>query len=76
MHWGVNNQYGWALSQALLADGFKLKNKKSRFTHNFIQNYDDDSDKRYISEVDVSYLEHLQKIYGGLLFLSQRMKIK
>ena len=35
-------------------DGFRWKMKKLKFTQIFIQNYDDDSDKEYILEVDVT----------------------
>ena len=49
--------------------------KKSRFTLKFLQNYDDDSDKKYILEVDVSYPNRLQRIHSGAPFCLERMKI-
>ena len=41
----------------------------------FLQNYDDDSNKGYILEVDVSYLKRLQKMHSYLLFQLERIKI-
>lgn len=64
MYLDVNNPYGW---EKLPVDGFKWKKKKSRFTRNFIQNYDDDIDKGYTLEVAASYLKHLQRIFIDLL---------
>lgn len=58
----------------LPVDCFKQKKKKPRFTLKFMQNNDDDNNKGYIFDVDVSYLS----IYRGLtnlLFLPEKMKI-
>ena len=57
-------------------DGFKWEKKKSRLTQKFTRNYDDDSDKGYILEVDVSYPKRLQKIHRDLPFLPERMMIE
>ena len=57
MYRDVNNLYGWAMSEKLSVDCFKEKNKKPRFTLNFMQKYDDDNNKGYIFDVDVSYLQ-------------------
>ena len=43
---GANNLYGWAMSQKLPVDDFKWKKNISKFNEDFIQNYDQDSDKR------------------------------
>ena len=40
-----------------------------------IQNYDQDSDKGYILEVDVNYPKELHKLHSGMPFLSKKMKI-
>ena len=40
-----------------------------------IKNYDEDSDKGYILEVDIKYLEHLHGLHRDLPFLPERMKI-
>ena len=63
-------------SQKLPVDGFNWKAKKSRFTKKFIQNYDDDSSKGYILEVDDSYPKRLQEIHSDFLFLPECMKIE
>ena len=62
------------MSQKFPVDHFKGK-KKSRFTLKFLRNYDDDSDKKYILEVDVSYPNRLQSIRSGVPFWLERMKI-
>ena len=49
----ANNLYGWAMSQKLPVDGFKWKENISKFNEDFIKNYDEDSNKGYILEVDV-----------------------
>ena len=46
------------------------------FNEKFIKNYDEDSDIRYIPEVDVEYPKRLHKRHNDLLFLPERMKIK
>ena len=62
------------MSQKLPVSGFKWKNM-SNFTKEFIKNYNDDSDKRYILEVDVNYPENLHDLHSDLPFLLERMKI-
>ena len=47
----------------------------SKFTKEFIKNYDEDSDKGYILEVDVNYPENLHDLHSDLSFLPERMKI-
>ena len=47
-----------------------------KFDKNFIKNYDEDSKKGYIIEVDVKYLKGLHDLYSYLSFLSEKMKIK
>ena len=44
------------------------------FNEEFLQNYDEDSDKGYILEVG-EYPEELQKAHSDLPFLPKRMKI-
>ena len=48
----VNNLHGWAVSQKLSVGGFKLKSFK--FNEDFIKNCNEDNDKGYIFEVDIS----------------------
>ena len=53
MYRDENNLYGWIMLQKLLVDGFKWRNYKSDFDEIFIDSYDEDTNKRYILEVDV-----------------------
>ena len=80
----ANNLYGWVMSQKLPVSGFKWKKNMSKFTREFIKNYDEDSDKGYILEVDVEngkaeskgrYPENLHDLHSDLPFLPERIKI-
>ena len=53
MYFDANNLYGWSVSQKVPVDGFKWKENMSKFNEKFMKNYDEDSDKGYILEVDV-----------------------
>ena len=46
-----------------------------KFNEDFIKDYDEDSDKRYIFEVDVKYPKDLHDWHSDLPFLPERMKI-
>ena len=63
------------MSQKLPVSGFKWKKNMSRFTKKFIKNYDEDSDKGYIVEVDVEYPDNLHDLHSDLPFSPERMKI-
>ena len=71
----ANNLYGWAMSQKLPVNGFKWKNDLTEIDEEFIKNYDEDSDKGYILEVDVKYPRKLHDLHTDLPFLPKRMKI-
>ena len=73
----ANNLYGWAMSEKLPVNDFKWieTNDLSTFNENFIKNYDENSDTRYILEVDVEYPENLHKLRRDLPFLPERIKI-
>ena len=45
----------------------------SKFNENFIKNYDEDSDKGYILEVDVEYRKRFHNFHNNSPFL---MKVK
>ena len=47
-----------------------------KFNEDFIKNYDEDSDKGYIIEVNVEYPKKLLNLHGDLPFLAERKKIK
>ena len=46
-----------------------------KFNEEFIKNYDQDSDKGYILEVDVKYPKTLHGLHEDIQFLPERMKI-
>ena len=46
-----------------------------KFNEDFTKNYDEDSDKGYILEIDVKYLKDLHGLHSDLPFLPERMKI-
>ena len=74
--WDVNNLYWWAMSQKLLVNNFEWIKDTSQFNEDFIKNFNEESDEVYLLEVDVQYVEKLQKIHNDLPFLSKRMKIE
>ena len=51
----ANNLYGWAMSQKLPVDGFGWVEDLFQFKEDFIKNYDKNSDKGDILEVDAKY---------------------
>ena len=52
-------------------------NEKNVFKfEDFIKNYDENSYKGYILEVDDAYPKDIHNLHGGLPFLLERMKIK
>ena len=54
---------------------FKWKRSTSKFNEDFIKNYDEDSNKEFIIEVDVEYLKELLfNKHKYLQFLPERMK--
>ena len=53
----ANNLYGWAMSQKLPVNNFKWVEDTSRINEEFIKHYNENSNKGYILEVDVSILK-------------------
>ena len=43
-----------------------MEKNVSKFEKDFIKNYDEDSDKGYILEVDVEYPKNLHNVHGDL----------
>ena len=66
----ASNRYAWAMSQKVSW----VKNV-SKINENFIKDYDEDSDKGYILEVDVEHPKNLHDLHSDLPFLPERMKI-
>ena len=54
---------------------FEIEKNISKFNEDFIENYDGESDKEYILEVDVENPKKLHDLHSGLLFLPERIKI-
>ena len=73
----ANNLYGWAISEKLPVRNFRWiqNDDKSKFDEKFILNYDENSDKGYIFEVDVEYSKNIFMLHSDLAFLPERMKI-
>ena len=59
IHLDAKNFYGWAMSQKMSVDGFKLKKMYLNLMKTSKKNYDEDSDKGYILEVDTEYPKNL-----------------
>ena len=62
------------MSQKLPVDGFEWVEEDNllKFNESFIKNYDENSDKGYILEVNVEYPKNLYKLHSDLLFLPER----
>ena len=71
----ASNLYGWAMSRKLPVNGFKWVKKVSRIDEDFIMNFEEDSNKGYIIEIDIEYPRELHKLHSNLPFFSERMKI-
>ena len=71
----ANNLHGQAISQPLPVSGFKWVKNKSKFTTDFILNYDVDSDVEYILEAIIRYPKHLHDKHKDLLHLFQKEKV-
>ena len=75
-YWGVNNLYGWAMSQKLPVDNIEWIKDTSQFNEDFIKKYNKVSNEGYFLEVDVQYFEKLHDLHNDLSFLPERMKIE
>ena len=64
------------MSEKLSVNGFKWIKNIFKFDEDFIQNYDEDSNKGYIIEVDVEYPKDLLNLHSDLPLLSESKKIK
>ena len=71
----ANNIYRWAMSHPLPVDDFKWVKNVSKIDEDFVKNYDEDSDKGYILEIDVEYPKNVHGLHSNLQFLPERMKL-
>ena len=69
------NLYGWAMSQKLPKNNFKRVEDTSIINEEFIKNYNENSYKGYILEVDVKYPKELHDLHSDLPFLPKKIKI-
>ena len=63
------------MSQKLPVKKFKWVEDTSRINEEFIKNYNENSNKGYILEIDVKYPKKLHDSNSDLLFLPRRMNI-
>ena len=71
----TNSLYGWAISQKLPVNNFKWVEDVSRINEEFIKNFNENSSKGYVLEVDVKYPKKLHDLHSDLPFLPKRIKI-
>ena len=64
------------MSQKLPVHGLEREEDIHKFNKDYIEDYDDDSNKGYFLEVDVEYQKKLFKLHMDLPFLPERKKIK
>ena len=69
MYLDANNLYGWAMSKKLPIDNFKWETDLSKFTSDFIKNYDEESDIGYLLFIDAIYPKNLYEEHSDLPFL-------
>ena len=63
------------MCQKLSVNDFKQKENIDKIDEDFIKNYDEDSNKGYILEVDVEYPKNLLNLHNDLPVLADRKKI-
>ena len=68
--WDVNNLYGLFTMLQKWIEG------TSQFNKDLIKNYNEESDKRCLLEVDVQYLKKIHELHDDLPFLPERIKIE
>ena len=69
MYLDANMLHGWAMSQIFPVYGFKWKKTVYKFDEGFIKNYDEDSNKGYIIDVDIEYPKNVLNLHRDLPFL-------
>ena len=76
MYLDAKNLHGWEMSQKLPRNSFKWVGYLSQFNESFIKNYDENSDKAYILEVDLEYRKKLFNHYKDYSDLPERKELK
>ena len=75
MYLDANNLYRWTMRKKLPISNFKWTDNLSKYTENFIKNYDENSDGGSILKVDVEFPKQLWGLHKDLPFLAERKKI-
>ena len=65
------------MSQKLPVNGFKWAKQKqlSKFSEDFIKNFDENSNEGYFLEVDIDYWKELFNLHKDLPFLPENKKV-
>ena len=74
-YFDANNLYVWAISQPLPIIYFKWVKSKSKFTTDFILNFNVYSNVGYIFEATIRYRKKLHGEHKSLPFLPQKEKV-
>ena len=67
----ANSLCRWAMIQPLPVDGFDWVEHLSKIDEHFLKNYNEDSNKGYILEVDIEYPKNLHDLHSDLPFLPE-----
>ena len=73
-YYDPNRLCAWAMTQKCPVDCFGWE-KPSKFTSDFIKNYDEKSSTSYVFDVDIDNPKNLHDLHSYLPFLPQGMKI-
>ena len=71
----ANNLYGWAMCKKSPIDNFMWEQDLSIFTDDFIKNYNENSDKGYLFDVDIDYIQEIRELHVDLPFLPDKMQV-
>ena len=72
----VNNLYGWAMQQKLPVNNFEWIKDISQFNEDFIEDFNEESEKEYFLKLDVQCTEKTHGFHNDLSFLPKTMKIE
>ena len=72
MYLDANNFCEWRMSEKMSLNSFKWRKIINELNKKFINNYYEDSDKKYILEIDVEYPKNVCHLHQELPFLPQK----
>ena len=70
-----NNLYGWAMYKKLPIDNFMWEQDLPVLTDDFIENYNEDSDRGYLFHVDITYPQEIPELHADLPFLPDKTQV-